>query len=71
RDKEFVWEMKRWFDVCRLQDANGKPLVFSSSLPYGARIPVLNETTEAHKVLWPVDVNTLNADPKLQQTPGY
>ncbi len=71
RDKEFVWEMKRWFDVRRLQDANGKPLVFSSSLPYGARIPVLNETTEAHKVLWPVDVNTLNADPKLQQTPGY
>ncbi len=71
RDKEFVWENKRWFDVLRLQDANGKPLVFSPTLPYGFRIPILNEATEAHKVLWPVDVNTMGADPKLVQTPGY
>lgn len=71
RDKEFVWEMKRWFDVRRLQDASGKPLVFSSTLPYGVRVPVLNEATEAHKVLWPVDVSTLGADPKLKQTEGY
>ena len=71
RDKEFVWENKRWFDVLRLQDAAGKPLVFSSTLPYGFRIPVLNEATESHKVLWPVDVSTLGADPKLTQTPGY
>lgn len=71
RDKEFVWENKRWFDVLRLQDAAGKPLVFSTTLPYGFRIPVLNEATESHKVLWPVDVNTLGADPKLTQTPGY
>ncbi len=71
RDKEFVWEMKRWFDMVRMQDANGKSLVFSSTLPYGSKIPLLNETTEAHKTLWPVDVATLNADPKLAQTPGY
>ncbi|HPJ79379.1 MAG TPA: RagB/SusD family nutrient uptake outer membrane protein [Prolixibacteraceae bacterium] len=71
RDKEFVWEMKRWFDVLRLQDAQGKPLVFSSTLPYGVRIPVLDPATESHKVLWPVDLNTINADPKLKQTPGY
>ncbi|MFZ5429673.1 MAG: RagB/SusD family nutrient uptake outer membrane protein [Bacteroidota bacterium] len=71
RDKEFVWENKRWFDVRRLQDAAGKPLVFSSSLPYGFRVPILDEATESHKVLWPVDVNTLGADPKLVQTPGY
>jgi len=71
RDKEFVWEMKRWFDVRRLQDASGKPLVFSSTLPYGFKVPVLNEATESHKVLWPVDVNTLNGDPKLVQTTGY
>ena len=24
RDKEFVWEGKRWFDVVRMHDANGK-----------------------------------------------
>lgn len=71
RDKEFVWEMKRWFDVVRMQDANGKSLVFSSTLPYGFKVPVLNQASEAHKLLWPVDVNTLNADPKLVQTTGY
>ncbi len=69
RDKEFVFENKRWFDVLRLQDGAGKPLVFSTSLDYG-RVPVLN-AGEAHKVLWPIDVNTLNNDPKLEQTPGY
>jgi len=71
RDKEFVFEMKRWFDLVRMQDAAGKSLVFSSTVPYGYRIPLLNSATEAHKVLWPVDVNTLNDDPKLLQTPGY
>lgn len=69
RDKEFVFENKRWFDVLRLQDGAGKPLVFSTSLNYG-RVPVL-KATETHKVLWPIDVNTLNNDPKLEQTPGY
>ncbi|MBP8790704.1 MAG: RagB/SusD family nutrient uptake outer membrane protein [Breznakibacter sp.] len=71
RDKEFVFENKRWFDMVRMQDAAGKPLAFSSTLPYGSNIPLLNETTEAHKLLWPVDVNTLNNDPKVTQTPGY
>jgi hypothetical protein len=69
RDKEFVFENKRWFDVLRLQDGAGKPLAFSTSLEYG-RVPVL-KAGEEHKVLWPVDVNTLNNDPKLEQTPGY
>ncbi|WP_118196604.1 RagB/SusD family nutrient uptake outer membrane protein [Albibacterium indicum] len=69
RDKEFVFENKRWFDVLRLQDAGGKPLVFSSTLDYG-KVPVLT-TGDSHKVLWPVDVTTLNNDPKLTQTPGY
>jgi starch-binding outer membrane protein, SusD/RagB family len=71
RDKEFVWENKRWFDVLRMQDATGQPLVFSSAVTYGRGTPVLNRATEAHKVLWPVDVTTLNNDPKLVQTPGY
>ena len=71
KDKEFVFENKRWFDVVRMQDAAGKSLVFSTAATYNKGEPVLNPSTEAHKVLWPVDVNTLNKDPKLKQTPGY
>ena len=71
RDKEFVWEGKRWFDVCRMTDATGRPLVFSSAASYGTDYPILDYNTEAHKLLWPVDVNTLNGDPTLEQTPGY
>ena len=71
RDKEFVWEGKRWFDVVRMQDANGRALVFSAEANYDSSDPVLNYETEAHKLLWPVDVNTLSNDPTLEQTPGY
>ena len=71
KDKEFVFENKRWFDVVRMQDAAGKSLVFSTAVTYNSGEPVLNSATETHKVLWPVDVNTLNKDPKLEQTPGY
>jgi starch-binding outer membrane protein, SusD/RagB family len=71
RDKEFVWENKRWFDVLRMQDASGRALVFSSDVTYGRGTPVLKFDTEAHKVLWPVDATTLANDPKLVQTPGY
>jgi hypothetical protein len=28
RDKEFVWENKRWFDVLRMQDASGQAAGF-------------------------------------------
>ncbi|SHJ33111.1 Starch-binding associating with outer membrane [Tangfeifania diversioriginum] len=69
RDKEFVCEGKRWFDVRRMHDASGDPLVFSDAVNYGN--PAVLSTGEAHKLLWPVDVNTLNVDPKLEQTPGY
>jgi len=44
-------------------------LVFSDKTTYGHGAVL--STGEAHKVLWPVDVNTLNMDPKLKQTPGY
>ena len=76
RDKEFVWEGKRWFDVVRMHDANGKSLAFSVAANYpnnetpDERVPLIKES-EAHKLLWPIDVNTLNNDPKLEQTPGY
>lgn len=75
RDKEFVWEGKRWFDVVRMHDANKKSLVFSADANYpttvgGTASPLLS-SADAHKVLWPVDVNTLNINPLLEQTPGY
>ena len=75
RDKEFVWEGKRWFDVVRMHDANGKSLVFSASANYpavyGQSPEALIPESQSHKLLWPVDVNTLNNDPLLEQTPGY
>ncbi|MCS3152269.1 RagB/SusD family nutrient uptake outer membrane protein [Bacteroides fragilis] len=36
RDKEFVWEGKRWFDVVHMHDANGKSLAFSATANYPA-----------------------------------
>lgn len=74
RDKEFVGEGKRWFDVLRLQDANKKPLVFSVLSGYedanGYTNAVLS-TNEAYKVLWPIEVSLIANDPKLTQTVNY
>lgn len=70
KDKEFVFEGKRWFDVIRMKDGvNGQPLAFDAASVYSTT-PLLNPT-EKYKLLWPVDKNTLNADPLLKQTPGY
>ena len=71
RTKEFVSEGKRWFDLRRMQDATGKALVFRKDL---ALVGVLNNIDgQKHKVLWPIDLQTLTEDPKLndQQNPGY
>lgn len=71
RTKEFIAEGKRWYDLRRMQDANGKPLVFRTDLPL---VGVLQDITgQKHKVLWPIDLGTLTADPTLsgQQNPGY
>lgn len=62
RDKEFVREGKRWFDVRRMQDASGKPLAFTES--------GLSEN-EAYKLLWPIDTQTMTKDTSVEQTPGY
>lgn len=70
RDKEFVWEGKRWFDVVRMRDAAGNSLAFSPAANYPSVNPLI-PTAEAHKLLWPVDVNTLNQNPNLTQTTGY
>jgi hypothetical protein len=55
---EFVFEGKRWHDLRRLGDS----YVFANTtvLP-----------TEAYKVLWPIDRNSLTNNRSLEQTPGY
>ena len=70
RDKEFVWEGKRWYDIRRMWDAGYEPLVFSSEANYDTSEPVIKES-ESYKLLWPIDVETLNKDPKLKNNPGY
>lgn len=75
RDKEFVSEGKRWFDVLRMQDNNKKSLVYSAKANYkhldsDFSAPVLTED-KAYMILWPIDISTLNNDPKLVNNPGY
>lgn len=70
RDKEFVWEGKRWFDLVRLQAGDGSSLAFSSEANYDDPSPVIRKS-EAYKLLWPIDIETLNNDPKLVNNPGY
>lgn len=76
RDKEFVGEGCRWFDVVRMHDANKQPLAFSVEASYstdlgGEAYPILDKATETHKLLWPINTDVLTADPKLTQTWGY
>ncbi len=67
RMKEFVWEGKRWYDIRRMKYGT-TPLVFrSSGHPYG----VLNQSTEAYKILWPIGRDVWTNDPLVDQTPGY
>lgn len=74
RDKEFVGEGKRWFDVLRLQDANKEPLVFSKEAAYATDEGtdyILDKATESYKVLWPIERTLMNEDPELTQTVNY
>ena len=71
RQKEFVAEGKIWYDLRRMQDASGNPLAFRKDLNL---IGVLdNIAGQNHKLLWPIDLGTLNSDETLkgQQNPGY
>lgn len=75
RDKEFVAEGNRWFDVIRMHDASHNPLVFSAEAAYPATLggqasPILS-SSESHKLLWPVNTAVLSNDPLLEQTIGY
>lgn len=70
RGKEFVAEGKRWYDLRRMQDASGDPLVFRKDLPLTG---VLNKASESHKLVWPIDRSTLTNDETLKndQNAGY
>lgn len=71
RDKEFVLEGKRWFDIRRMQQTKGgQPLAFSAMANYDDPNPVI-DPEEPYLLLWPVDLNTLNNDPELTQTEEY
>lgn len=75
KDKEFVWEGKRWFDIVRMHDDSGNSLAFSAAANYvksgeAVASPLL-KSTETFKLLWPIDRSTLNNDKELKQTPGY
>lgn len=74
RTKEFVLEGKRWYDLRRMQTAKsgGKALVFDADASIDAtKTALLNEATEAYKVLWPIETNLHTQDSKILQTPGY
>jgi hypothetical protein len=75
RDKEFVAEGTRWFDLLRMQDASKQPLVFSAAAAYAEKYgeaaePVLS-TNEKQKMLWPIDATVLANDNLIVQTYGY
>ena len=72
KDKEFIQEGQRWWDLCRMKNAkDGIPLVFCKEGDIEGKRAVLNQETEAYKVLWPLDNEILNNDSALEQTPGY
>lgn len=59
--REFIGEGKRWFALRRAGDAYVFRAVNPQYLPQN----------QAHKLVLPISVGMLNADPKLTQTPGY
>lgn len=71
RQKEFVAEGKIWYDLRRMHDASGNPLVFRKDLPLTGVLD--NITGQNHKLLWPIDLGTLTSDQTLldAQNPGY
>ena len=50
---------------------DGIPLVFCIEGDIDNKVAILDQKTEAYKVLWPLDQNILDNDSALKQTPGY
>jgi len=55
---EFIFEGKRWYDLRRFGDS----YVFAHTI-----LP----SSDAYKLLWPIDRNSLTNNRALEQTPGY
>ncbi|MDE6826784.1 MAG: RagB/SusD family nutrient uptake outer membrane protein, partial [Paramuribaculum sp.] len=94
KDKEFLMEGQRWWDLRRLTAVKGgsqtdhfvfQPescagyglntaanpwMVDASGQAVQTSVPVLN-TSEVHKLLWPIDATLLGSDPEIKQNPGY
>ena len=72
KDKEFIQEGQRWWDLRRLQLNKGDEsshLIFTSQAsPTG--IPVLT-SQESFRLLWPISTVILSNDPLVKQNPGY
>ncbi|MBE9463628.1 RagB/SusD family nutrient uptake outer membrane protein [Dyadobacter subterraneus] len=67
RTKEFVHEGKRWYDLRRMK-YGAEPLIFkSANHPYG----LLDKTSQAYRILWPIEAAIWTNDPLVTQTPGY
>ncbi len=76
RDKAFVLEGTRWFDVVRLRGDDGNSICFSAKAAYtdvddDTKKPILDYATQSHMLLWPINTGVLNQNPLLTQTPGY
>lgn len=72
KDKEFVNEGQRWWDLRRMQyTKGGTHLVFKDEASFYHGRAELDEATESHLLLFPIDKSLLNNDSKLMQTPGY
>ena len=72
KDKEFVQEGQRWWDLRRMQAVKGDEsthLIFrAEGSKTGAE--VLKEA-DAFRVLWPVSTVIMANDPTVKQNPGY
>ena len=70
KNKEFIQEGQRWWDLLRMTyTKGGDALVYHQEVSYDA-VPILGKD-ESYKVLWPLDKTILNNDTELLQTPGY
>lgn len=72
KDKEFVQEGQRWWDLRRMTTVKGGSetdhLVFSDKTPISGAVLT---AAQSYKVLWPLDKGILNNDAELKQTVGY
>ena len=73
RDKEFVGEGSRWFDLVRMHDASGKPLAFSVDAAYPVKAGAAAKAviSQEYQLLWPINTGIHTGDGTIWQTWGY